>query len=191
MQSILLQLETEGGNTNWDFSSLQGFSGDGIMLFYALLKSSYDSSGMKLTTPIASEISNPVLNFNDLAAFGGIVVPEKKAEKKAAVEPPPTPIVAVTSAEKLLSAVSAVNATDQNQEDLFNVLKLIINDSTSDRYRNYLCCYTIFSSCSTLCICTVQMIFLNRLYCIGTACQFIVLHKQRIFLELDEDFRRS
>jgi hypothetical protein len=140
MQSILLQLETEGGNANWDFSSLQGFSGDGIMLFYALLKSSYDSSGMKLTTPIASEMSNPVLNFNDLAAFGGIVVPEKKAEKKAAVEPPPTPIVAVTSAEKLLPAASAVNATDQNQVDLFNVLKLIASDSTSDRYRNYLCC---------------------------------------------------
>ena len=133
MQSILLELETEGGNANLDFSSLQGFSGDGIMLFYALLKSSYDSSGTKLTTPIASEMSYPVLDFNDLAAFGGIVVPEKKAEKKAAV-------VAVTSAEKLLPAESAVNATDMNQVDFFDILKVVISDSTSDRYRNYLCC---------------------------------------------------
>ena len=137
MQSILLQLETEGGNANWDFSSLQGFSGDGIMLFYALLKSSYDSSGMKLTTPIASEMSNPVLNFNDLAAFSGNAVPEKKAEKKVlADETPSTPIVAVTSPEKLLPAVSAVNATD-NQAEIFDILKSVISDNTSERYRNY------------------------------------------------------
>ena len=96
---------------------------------------------------MTTETSNPVLNFNDLAAFSGYVVPEKKAEKKAlSVEPsssssppPPPPVVAVTSPEKLLPAVSAVNATD-NQAEFLDILKSVISDNTSERYRNYFRC---------------------------------------------------
>lgn len=136
MLSILTKLETEDSNASWDLLSLQGTSSDGILLMYALFKSSFDSSGTKLAT----EISNPALNFNDLAAFSGNAVPEKKAEKKVlADETPSTPIVAVTSPEKLLPAVSAVNATD-NQAEIFDILKSVISDNTSERYRNYFHC---------------------------------------------------
>ena len=45
MLSILTKLETEDSNAIWDLFSSQGASSDGILLFYALFKSTFDSSG--------------------------------------------------------------------------------------------------------------------------------------------------
>ena len=78
----------------------------------------------------------PVLNFNDLTALGGYVVPEKKsAENLSAVQPPS---IAITSADKMLPEVSTVNATDAQME-ILDILKSVISNNTTDRYRYYYC----------------------------------------------------
>ena len=100
------------------------------MLFYALFKCSYDSTGRKLA-PSSSEMSIPVLNFDDLTAFLGYGVPEKKSVKEIDLKPP---VIAYSSADKMLPAASAVNTTDLQTIEIFEILKSVISNNTTDRY---------------------------------------------------------
>lgn len=130
-------MENVGADTNWDIFSLQGSPTDGVTLFYVLFKSSYDSSGKKLF-PNSSEMPIPVLNFNDLSALSGYIVPKKKSVKNISAVQPPS--IAITSVDKMLPEVSAVNATDA-QTEIFDILKSVISNNTTDRYRYYYCYY--------------------------------------------------